>query len=105
MFLGIYGVVEITRIGTIDGDEWHRAQVDTTARLVRIDLLAKILCLAQRTRTELHRERIAGDRRLGGHFERALGIENLDDLGHGRALGVGIARDACNHPVVSTRAG
>ena len=96
---GVDRVVEIARIGAVDGDERQGPQVDTAGCLTRVDTLAVSLGLDQRITREIHRQRMARDRALAGHLERPFGIQSTGDLGGGALMTVRITGDPRDHPV------
>ena len=92
-------VVEVARVGAVDGDERQGPQVDAALGLARIDTLAVSLGLDQRITREIHGQRMARDRALTSHLERPFGIQAASDLGGGALMTVRITGDPRDHPV------
>ena len=92
-------VVEVARVGAVDGDERQGPQVDAALGLARINTLAVTLGLDQRITREIHGQRMARDRALTSHLERPFGIQAASDLGGGALMTVRITGDPRDHPV------
>ena len=97
--LCVHGVVEVARVGAVNGDQWHIAQVDSRRCLGRIDMTAKSLRFMEHFGTEFLAQVEARDCRLGRHLDRALRIQSFAHPGlAGHAFGR-IALDVGDDPV------
>ena len=104
MRLCIQRVVEVAGIHAVDRDQRQCPQVDARLGLARVDVFAEGVCLAQRLRRELVRQRELRQCGFGGQLHRPLRVQALlDDRlgGRGRAC---VPCDPGDHPVTGTRA-